>query len=114
MQASTNGRILVDSGDVIALGLATEMLFVDTGTDVAQAMQDYELANPSPEPVPVAPPEPTAEPVSHVPDLAAQPTTYLDVPQEQEEAKTDEELDEEVHVARLGPEPLCRGGTEYR
>lgn len=96
-------QILVDSGDVIALGLATEILFIDAGTDVAQAMQDYELANPSPEPVAVvvAPPEPTAEPVSHVPDLAAQPTTYLDVPQEQEQVKTDEELDEEARKAKM-------------
>ena len=95
-------QILVDSGDVIGLGLDTEILFVDADTDVNEAMRAYTEDNPAPEPVPVpVTPELAPEPVSHVPDLAAQPTTYLDVPQEQEAPQTDEEADEAARKAKI-------------
>ena len=49
-------KILLDTGDVISVGMATEILFVSGSDQAQQAMDEYRLANPEGEPEPAEKP----------------------------------------------------------
>ena len=94
--------MLLATGDVLGVGVETEILFVDSGDSAAEAVAAYEVENPAPEPIPVPPPEPVTEPTPPPgPDLDSQPTTYLDVPTEEEEEITPDELAARERKAKM-------------
>ncbi len=87
---SINGRrykpgkqILLASGDVIAVGASTEVLFVDTADDPNHVLAEYRQEHPEAEPIPVepatvqrqepspAPATPAAQPAAHIPEAPA-------------------------------------------
>ena len=95
-------RVLLATGDVLAVGVETHILFVDSGDSAAEAVAAYEADNPAPEPIPVPAPTPAPPPTPPTgPDLEAQPTTYIDVPAEREEEITPDELAERERKAKI-------------
>jgi hypothetical protein len=81
-------KILLDTGDRLVVGAATEMLFVAAGDDPAEALAAFRKAHPPPaKPRPEAkegPPEPAAGPVPE-PVRKEEPATAAPAPQEDEE-----------------------------
>lgn len=69
-------QILLGSGDTIGCGRETTLLFVDAPDDPASVLDAYRQAHPeaAPQPVPVAPPGTSAEPVGSGSDDQGPPT----------------------------------------
>jgi len=67
-----NKKIVLDTGDVMGVGLETKMLYVAPGDDPEDALQDWREANPAFQPKPAkAPTAPTAPKSAKVPPPSA-------------------------------------------
>jgi hypothetical protein len=93
-------QVLLDTGDAIAIGAETVLLFVDAGDDPAEVLSAWQgEAGPQPAPArpgpqPVTPPAPAEPPVAAAPVPAPAPAPLT--PTEPEPEEDDEALDEEA------------------
>ncbi|MBT7170756.1 MAG: FHA domain-containing protein [Phycisphaerales bacterium] len=97
-------KILLDSGDVIKIGMETKLLFVSPEDDPAEVLMAYRGAHPTAVPVEApadAPaPTPVTKPAKPYIDLDAQPTEFIEIPTEQtSETKPEKELTEHDQAA---------------
>lgn len=86
----TGKKVILGTGDVLALGQQTKLLFVEPGSDIQEALDVYWQKNPGDRPLPMpdlpaeAPPLETPAAGAHpTPAIAAQPAVPLIVPEEQ-------------------------------
>lgn len=62
-----NKKVVLDTGDVMGVGLETRMLYVSPGDDPEEALQDWRQANPAAQPKPAEPPAKQARPRGKAP-----------------------------------------------
>jgi hypothetical protein len=86
-------KILLGSGDVLAMGHQTELLFVEASDDPDEVLDAYQADHAEPEPIPVPPPSPVpAAPPAPAP-IAAEPPVEEE-PVEMAPIPADDELKE--------------------
>ncbi len=66
-----NKKVVLDTGDVMGVGLETRMLYVSPGDDPEEALQQWRQANPAAQPKPAEPPAKQARPRGKAPALPA-------------------------------------------
>jgi len=66
-----NKKVILDTGDVMGVGLETKILYVSPGDDPEEALQDWRQANPASQPKPSEPPARQARPRGKAPAAPA-------------------------------------------
>ncbi|MCD4825260.1 MAG: FHA domain-containing protein [Phycisphaerae bacterium] len=89
-------KILLESGDCIAIGAVTKLLFVEASDNPDEVLVAYRENNPPPKPVPVPIPPPLPTPVEQTPTPpepaepeSTEPVEMLPIPEQEEEEKTE-------------------------